>query len=474
MSKQQGENKVIKAGIGYTVGNYLLKGLSFLAAPVFSRILSTADYGTFNTYLAYQCMVFLIIGFSLQRSLKNAKYRYGEKLAQYNSCCILLVVCNLGIWLVLGNLFYPIYGELLGFSRFVVNVLMLDSFGTALIQFFNAYVGLDYRYMSFLKLSGFNTIANLTISVLLIVTVFQNDRATGRILGNALPVVIIAMVLIIYFWKKAKPVFNKEYVKFGLSYSLPSIPQGICELLISQFDRLMIKHMIGASEAGIYSFGYTIFSIINVTISSLDNVWGPWFYEKMEAKDYRGIRKYSAKYAFGMLLFSSMLMLGSPELVKLLGDRAYWDAMYSAIPLIAGGFFMFLYSLPSMVEYYYAKTNYIALGTGIAAIVNMVLNFVCIRKFGYLAASYTTLVTYLLYFVFHYIIAWHVQKSCIFATGKLALYSVGALLAGTLSLIFIQNWLVRWVLLVCIGIVAVWWSEKEFGIVEKVKKKLHR
>lgn len=474
MSEQQGENKVIKAGIGYTVGNYLLKGLSFLAAPVFSRILSTADYGTFNTYLAYQCMVFLIIGFSLQRSLKNAKYRYGEKLAQYNSCCILLVVCNLAIWLVLGNLFYPIYGELLGFSRFVVNILMLDSFGTALIQFFNAYVGLDYRYMSFLKLSGFNTVANLTISVLLIVTVFQNDRATGRILGNALPVVIIAMVLIVYFWKKAKPVFNKEYVKFGLSYSLPSIPQGICELLISQFDRLMIKHMIGAAEAGIYSFGYTIFSIINVTISSLDNVWGPWFYEKMEAKDYQGIRKYSSKYAFGMLLFSSMLMLGSPELVKLLGDRAYWDAMYSAIPLIAGGFFMFLYSLPSMVEYYYAKTNYISFGTGIAAIVNMVLNLVCIRKFGYLAASYTTLVTYLLYFVFHYIIAWRVQKSCIFATGKLALYSVGALLAGALSLIFIQNWLVRWVLLVVIGIVAVWWGEKEFGMVEKVKSKLHR
>ena len=135
---------------------------------------------------------------------------------------------------------------------------------------------------------------------------------------------------------------------------------------------------------------------------------------------------------------------------------------------------MFLYSLPSMVEYYYAKTNYISFGTGIAAIVNMVLNLVCIRKFGYLAASYTTLVTYLLYFVFHYIIAWRVQKSCIFATGKLALYSVGALLAGALSLIFIQNWLVRWVLLVVIGIVAVWWGEKEFGMVEKVKSKLHR
>lgn len=474
MSEQQGENKVIKAGIGYTVGNYMLKGLSFLAAPIFSRILSTADYGVFNSYLAYQCMVFLIIGFSLQRSLKNAKYRYGEKLAQYNSCCVLLTVCNLGIWMLLGNLFYPLYGELLGFSRFVVNLLMLDSFGTALIQFFNAYVGLDYRYASFLKLSAFNTIANLVLSVLLILTVFKDDRATGRIAGNALPVILIAVALICYFWKKAKPVFQKEYIKFGLTYSLPSIPQGICELLISQFDRLMIKHMIGDSESGIYSFGYTIFMIINVTISSLDNVWGPWFYERMEAKDYEGIRKYSSKYAFGMMLFAAMLMLGSPELVKLLGAREYWDAMYSAIPLIAGGFFLFLYSLPSMVEYYYAKTNYIAFGTGLAALVNVVLNLVCIRRFGYLAASYTTLVTYMLFFAFHYVIAARVHKGSIFAAGRLALYSAATLLAGAASLIFIGNWLVRWLILVILGVIFVLWAEKEFGIAEKIKNKLHR
>ena len=39
------ENKVIKAGIGYTIGNYLLKGLSFLTVPLFSRLLDTSDYG---------------------------------------------------------------------------------------------------------------------------------------------------------------------------------------------------------------------------------------------------------------------------------------------------------------------------------------------------------------------------------------------------------------------------------------------
>lgn len=474
MSNKTGENKVVKAGIGYTIGNYMLKGLSFLTVPIFSRLLSTSDYGIFNTYLAYQSIVFLFVGMALHTSLKNAKYKYKEDFAKYNSCCILVTLLNLGIWLLLSNLVYPLYGDAVGFSRIIVNLLLLDSFGTALIQFFNVYVGLDYRYSSFLKISAFNAVANMGISVLLIMTVFRNDRATGRILGNVIPVAIIACVIIWYFWRKAAPRFNIKYTKFAVSYSLPLIPHGISQVILAQFDRIMIKELIGPSQAGIYSFAYNIFSIINVTSNSLDNVWGPWFYERMEQKDYGSIKKYSSKYAFGMLMFSVMVMLGAPELVKILGAREYWDAMYSVIPIVIGGYFMFLYTLPSSVEYYYAKTKFIAIGTGMAALINIVLNVIFIRRFGYLAAAYTTLVTYLLYFVFHYLIAWNIQKMCMFRTGRLAAYILLAVAAGVLSLVMMEYWLIRWVILAAVGIFTLVWLNREFDFMRRVKEKFGR
>lgn len=474
MGDKTGENKVVKAGIGYTIGNYMLKGLSFLTVPIFSRLLSTSDYGIFNTYLAYQSIVFLFVGMALHTSLKNAKYKYKEDFAKYNSCCILVTLLNLGIWLLLSNLIYPLYGDAVGFSRVIVNLLLLDSFGTALIQFFNVYVGLDYRYSSFLKISAFNAVANMGISVLLIMTVFRNDRATGRILGNVIPVAVIACVIIWYFWRKAAPRFNIKYTKFAVSYSLPLIPHGISQVILAQFDRIMIKELIGPSQAGIYSFAYNIFSIINVTSNSLDNVWGPWFYERMEQKDYGSIKKYSSKYAFGMLMFSVMVMLAAPELVKILGAREYWDAMYSVIPIVIGGYFMFLYTLPSSVEYYYAKTKFIAIGTGMAALINIVLNVIFIRQFGYLAAAYTTLVTYLLYFVFHYLIAWNIQKMCMFQTGRLAAYILLAVAAGVLSLVMMECWLIRWVILAAVGIFTLVWLNREFDFMRRVKEKFGR
>lgn len=473
MSEKNEQGRVVKAGIGYTVGNYMLKGLSFLTVPIFSRLLSTSDYGIFNTYLAYQTIVFLLIGLALHASLKNAKYKYTEEFAKYNSNCILIICLNLILWIFLSNLVYPVYADAIGFSRLVVNFLLLDGFGTALIQFFNVYVGLDYRYTSFLKISVFNALTNLFLSVLLILTVFKEDGATGRIVGNAVPVILIAAVIVVYFWRKAAPVYNREFTRFGLTYSVPLIPHGISQVILSQFDRIMIKAIIGNAQAGIYSFAYNIFSIVNVTITSLENVWGPWFYERMEKKDYKSIRRYGTQYAFGMLIFSLMVMLGTPELIKILGTKEYEEAIYSAIPIVAGGYFMFLYTLPSYVEYYYAKTRYIAAGTGMAAAVNILLNYVFIRRFGYLAASYTTLATYLLYFVFHYIIAWRIQKGSLFDTGKIIGFIVAALTGCALSFLLLEAVLLRWLLLALTGIMGLLWFEKEFHIWDKVKKRFH-
>jgi O-antigen/teichoic acid export membrane protein len=333
------------------------------------------------------------------------------------------------------------------------------------------YVGLDYRYDSFLKISAFNALGNLGMSVILILGFFKDDRATGRIIGNALPVMVIAVVLIWYFWKKRRPKWNREQVTYAVTYSLPLIPHGISQVILSQFDRIMIKSMIGSAEAGIYSFGYNIFSIINVTANSLDNVWGPWFYEQMQQKKYEEIRRQSSKYAFGMLLFSVMVMLGTPELVMLLGAKAYWDAKYTVIPIVVGGFFMFLYTLPSSVEYYHEKTKYIAIGTACAAGVNILLNLWFISRFGYVAAAYTTLATYVLYFVFHYFIAARVQGFCIFDTKKMILYGISAVAAGALSLLLMEHGWIRWGLLLLCAAWTCLWLEKQFQITEKIRKR---
>ena len=47
----------IRAGLWYTIGNMLIKGIPFLTLPLFTRLMSTSDFGIYNTYISYDCFL---------------------------------------------------------------------------------------------------------------------------------------------------------------------------------------------------------------------------------------------------------------------------------------------------------------------------------------------------------------------------------------------------------------------------------
>lgn len=81
------------------------------------------------------------------------------------------------------------------------------------------------------------------------------------------------------------------------------------------------------------------------------------------------------------------------------------DAIYVIPPIAAAVFFIFMYSLFSNIEYYFQKTGFIAIATCLSALFNLILNFICIRKYGYYAAGYTTLFCYICLAIFHFVFA---------------------------------------------------------------------
>ena len=470
----QSQNKVVKAGAGYVIGNYLLKGITFLSAPIFTRLLTTEEFGNFGTYTSYESIFYIIVGLALHSSINNAKYKYKEKFEEYVSSIVLLTGISTFLWMILANVFYDSYGQALDLSRLLVNILVLHCFGTAMFQFFNTYVSLNYSVKSFMKLTSINALTNMALSIILILTVFSESRFLGRVIGTALPIFLIAVYIVIYFCRKSKPVINLQYWKFALRYSLPIIPHGISQVILSSFDRIMIKNMIGAAEAGLYNFAYTIYSLIKVVSTSLDNVWKPWIYEKMDAKDYKAIHKQGTSYAFGMALFTSLIVMVAPEIIKILGAREYWDSTNCVVPVVIGGYFAFIYTLPVMIEYFYGKTKFIAVGSVLAAAINVILNAFFIPRYGYIAAAYTTMLTYFLYFLFHFLMAAKIHGSSLFSAWQLFGICAGTVVVGFIALALELHILIRWIIEVCLGLYSLYWCEKTFELSNIIKKKLKK
>lgn len=464
--------KAVKAGIGYTVSNYLLKGLAFFTIPIFTRLMSTADYGAFNTYAAYDSVLCIIIGMTLHSCFKSAKYKYGDKVKEFISSCILLSLFNLLTWLVIVNILYPAIGKNLQMNRLIVNVLLFNSVGNAIIQYYNSYIGLKFEYKSFFKIAALNSLSSIVLSVLLMITLCNDNRATGRILGSAIPVIFIAIWIVNWFWKNGRPHINLEYWKYALKFSGPTIPHGLSQVVLSQFDRIMISSMCGNAQAGLYSFGYNIYTLMLVTANSLDSVWGPWLFERLHKKDYNSVRSVSGQYAFGILVFSCLIMMAAPEIIVILGTEEYKDAIYVVIPIVLGGFYSFLYTLPVQVEYYFEKTGYIALCSCGAAILNIILNWIFIPKYGYIAAAYTTVATYLGYFISHYIIAMKLSDGRLFNNITMLGVVLISAVSGMVALILIHKMILRWIIIVLVVLSYGFWIEKKYKLLTMVINKL--
>lgn len=399
-------NSALSAGLGYTIGNILVKGINFIMLPVFSRIMSTEEFGVYNVFLSYDAILSIIIGMALHVSIKSANYKFPNKINQYTSSISIIYIGNALILLILNLIFGQGFSKILFLPERILYLLILYSFGNAVLTLYNTRISLDYSYKKYLIAAFANSFGNVTLSLIFIMTAFSARKEIGRILGVVITIFFIAILLLYDIYRQAKPQYNKSYWKFGIHYSLPIIPHGISQVLLAQFDRIMISQMVSSSAAGIYSLAGNIKLIITIITESISNAWSTWFYAEMEKKHRDNIQVRAKQICCLFTIIITGTLAVSPELIYLLGGNDYRLGKYVAVPMILDAYILFVYNVFSVAEYYTQKTIFIMIGTITSAILNIILNYIFILKYGFITAAYTTLFSYACYLFFHIVIAY--------------------------------------------------------------------
>lgn len=436
MSDNQ-SSKAVKAGISYTVGNIFCKGFSFLSTFIFARLMLPSDYGIYNTFASYVSILSVIIGFALHVSIKNARLDFEHKLENYCSSVTLITLLHTGVLLALAILFRNQIGSFLSIPAIMVVIIVIESFSNAMMTFYNDYLAVNYMGKKYLVISLVYAVCGTVLSVLLVTTIFSEQRYLGRAFGTMIPLLLIAVYILFVLYRKGRPRVNLNYWKYGLKISLPIVPHGLSQILLAQFDRIMIKKSIGAAEAGLYSFANNIGFIFQVITNSMDTAWCPWMFERMNEKNYTTIRKCTNIYVAFVSLMAAGLLIISPELILIMGGQEYAESRFVVLPIVLAMYYAFMYTLPSCIEYYYKKTNIIAIGTMAAALLNVILNSLFIPRLGYIAAAYTTVFCYLCYFVIHIFCAWKIHGSFIYDIRVIAFWTF-----AVTAFMFLCLWLV--------------------------------
>jgi len=290
---------------------------------------------------------------------------------------------------------------MIGLPKQIIAAMFLELTATPAISFWTIRRRYEYIYRPIVILTLLMLLLN-TISGIISVCTFK-EKGYARIISAIL--VNFAFGTIVFFinLRSARRIFVWDYAKFAILFNLPLIIHYLSIYILDQFDKIMVQKIVSIEAAAIYGVAYSAGMMMKIFTQSLHQTMVPWQYNKLKKQEFSDIDN----NLFMLLLTMSGIMvcfsLCAPEIMLVLGGKKYVEARYLIAPVALGMIYSFAYSSFASIEFYYdinRFTMYISMG---AAILNLILNFVGIKMYGYTAAAWTTAVCYLIMSISHYL-----------------------------------------------------------------------
>ena len=403
--------RALKSGLFFVISQIFISGITFLATPIYTRLMSTEQYGRIRVYESWLQIAVPVMSLCLWKSVERAKYDMRNRFDSYTSALQTLSYASIAVMSGLCLIFKDKVEAFCNMDGMMLYVGIGYVFAYTSVLYMNRREKQSMRYKFATVMSIGMMVPAAVISIAWLywgnVTGHQESLVHYRILGFYLPQIIGGLLIAAVMTVQGKTLVSKEFWKYGLIYSLPLIPEVLSIQIMNQADKIMIQNMIGEHEAGIFALATTISFIIWILEDSVWNAYLPWLYEKISRGQAKDAEKPwgAVMHMFGLM--SWLLVLFAPEIILVLGGKKYGDAVWLVAPMVLGTLFRFYSYSYTAVQNYHKKTAYVAVGTIAAMLVNVVLNYVCILHFGYQAAAYTTAVSYMFLLVLQ---GWLEQK----------------------------------------------------------------
>lgn len=393
-----------KTAVANTVANILAMIFGVIAVPIITRIMSTSDVGIADTFFVTRSIASIIVVLGTYGFVYKAMLEFKKDRENYLFTISIFCIASTTFFFIISLPFRDIIERVFSLTPFLFYWLLPSIICFSLYSIASYYCIFTNRYKltaaMIIVVGPLGQILSIVIALIL-----PTDKYIGRVLGPDLPVIAISIIFMLWLVIKGYRSFKLNYVLFTLQYSIAIIPHTVSRYLITSLDLLMISYFIGTSAAGIYSMGYTIGNLGYSILAQIMSSWSTWVYRRLDEESFEPVRSKSTLILLGGLLISLALMLVSPELVRIFLPNQYEPAIYVLMPLASANFFQFAYLFFYDVCYHNKKTALIATASVATAILNFLLNLVFIPRYGFIAAAYTTLASYIVLMALNYIIA---------------------------------------------------------------------
>ena len=377
-----------RASIWYLGVAVISKGVGFLITPFFTRAIDGVAYGELTLYLTLVgigsvCCSAVNTGSAFYKEMRNHEDNKGGFLKSALLVSIMFSITFCLILLILRP-FIPLPSGL--FLPLGLQILCdgIVAVATSLGKY-------EYRYKEVAFISLCTAVIPALLTLLLLKAV--NGRFRVRVYSLLLISVIISVYSVIKILKHSGRI-NRSGMSL-IKTASPLLPSSISGALSGQADKLFITNVMGSFALAKYSVIHSLGVGLNFIVSAVGFALSPWLIRKLRADEEEAISLPVGILVSALSSLSIVLMALAPEAMKILAPRAYLEAYPALLPIALTTPLSLISSVISVCLVNEGRGRDTVMISLISTAVGLVLNFMLIRKIGYLGAGISMLVSQL-------------------------------------------------------------------------------
>lgn len=452
MGQQNDSVQTAKTAILNTVANCISLVVGMIMIPIITRILSAEQMGIANTFMSTRNTIVIVITCAVYAYVHKAMIEYKNEKKNYIFSIVIFCFLSVTLSFIICSLFKTQLMRLLSLDDFLFYWLFISCLGFALYSIADYYCIFQNKYyivaLIVLSVGPVSQFLSVGLSY-----VFKNDKYIGRVIGLDFVYLLVSACLIIWMFVGKKPKFRKEYVKNTLSFTVPIIPHLLSQMVLTQCDLVMISYFCGSKQSGIYSMGHTVGFLALTVMSQIMASWSPWVYRRMEEKEYKTIFDNSKLIVLVGAYISMGLLTISTELIKIFLIDVYLPCIYIVPTLVVAMFFQFIYIFIYDFQFFNKKAKSIAVSSVMAAVFNLITNYIFIPEFGFLAAGFTTLASYFVLLIINYVFTVKIGINNVYDVKRLFIWTFVIGVYAVICVILKDMLIIRYIMFIIISLV---------------------
>ena len=401
----------IRVSFWFLICSFLQRGISMITTPIFTRIMSTSDYGQYGVFNSWYGIISIIVALSLTGGVHTqGLIKFDKERSVFSSSLLGLTTVLVIAWAGIYGLFHNFWNDLFSLTTVQMLLMFVIIWTTAVFGFWANEQRVTYSYRILVTVTLLVSVLKPVLEIILVLN--STEKATARIMGWALADVIAFGWMFISQMKRGHVFFSKRFWLYAIGFNLPLVPHYLSQTVLNSADRIMISKMVGESAAGIYNLAYSLAMIMLLFNTALMQTLSPWIYQKIKDRRIKDIAPIAYTTLLVIAAVNLALILLAPEAVAIFAPESYYEAIYIIPPVAMSVYFMYSYDLFAKFAFYYEKTKAIMIASVSGALLNLILNYIFIQLFGYMAAGYTTLACFMVYAIAHYLFMRKVCRQC--------------------------------------------------------------